>query len=112
MAASRFGKLDGLAYQSPPPSYWSRATVRIGGAARVAVVDAPSVVSVDGDARWNDIRASVDRADNSSANHASSNDPRSIAAPGDVRPSCQVRSAVIPRSPSRSDTPHFVLHPT
>src|SRR5580704_3550674 len=28
IAASRFGRLDGLAYQSPPPSYWSRATVR------------------------------------------------------------------------------------
>src|SRR5689334_523644 len=103
MAASRFGRLDGLAYQSPPPSYWSRATVSVGGATGVLVEDAPRAVSVDAEVRWSDIRASVERADSSTANHASSSDPRSIAAPGDVRPPCHVRSAVILRSPSRFD---------
>src|SRR2546423_6049302 len=28
MAASKFGRLEGFAYQSPPPSYWRRAMVR------------------------------------------------------------------------------------
>src|SRR6185437_4772116 len=33
-AASRLGRLDGLAYQSPPPSYCKRAMVSVGGLAR------------------------------------------------------------------------------
>src|SRR3954452_23041424 len=36
MAASRIGMLDGFAYQSPPPSYWSRAPVRRGVRAAVS----------------------------------------------------------------------------
>src|SRR5215831_16773578 len=34
MAARRLGRLEGLAYQSPPPSYCRRAIVRIGGSGR------------------------------------------------------------------------------
>src|SRR5690348_11887721 len=33
MAARRLGRLDGFAYQSPPPSYWSRAIVSLVGGA-------------------------------------------------------------------------------
>src|SRR6476660_4715363 len=38
IAARRFGRLDGFAYQSPPPSYWRRAIViRAVGAERGAL---------------------------------------------------------------------------
>src|SRR3954453_13551992 len=44
IAASKFGRLEGFAYQSPPPSYCSRAIVIRGVRAAVvtAVIDAAS----------------------------------------------------------------------